>query len=219
MMGQAGSSSSSGYSLNFDVKEANKLPVAVTLLSGPNVINPVDISNYCPGCGNVHFQYHVPLNGDKPAVGDAYTFKVTYSDSSSDTETLTPLIMGWNGTSSLVGTDDLAQDLLPDDQDSLRPTFSWSVPAADTSDLFSFYLFDGNGNTVWQIPGSNGNSNGFSSSIVNLDWGIDPTDSGNDLAPGFFLTDLTMYSWEIQAQDSNGNEATAIQAFQASGFL
>ena len=167
----------------------------------------------------MQFQYHVPLNGDTPTVGDAYTFRVTYSDSSSDTETLTPLVTGWNGSGSLVGTSDLATGLLPDDQGSLRPTFTWSAPAVDASDLFSYYLFDASGNTVWQVPGNNSNSNGFPNSIVSLDWGIDPTDASNDLAPGVFLTDLAMYSWEIQAQDGSGNQAITAQAFQASGFL
>ena len=208
-----------GYNLNFDVREANKLPVAVTLLSGPNVINPVDISNYCSGCGNVQFQYYVPLNGNTPNVGDAYTLKVTYSDSSSDTETLTPAVTGWNGTTSLVGANDVATSLLPNDQESLQPTFSWGVPAVDSSDTFSYYLFDANNNIVWQIPGQNSNSNGLPSSITSLNWGIDPTDASNDLTSGFTLTDQAMYSWQLNAADAYGNQALTSVTFQASGFL
>ncbi len=219
MTGQAGSSSSSGYNLNFDVREGNKLPVAVTLLSGPNVINPVDISNYCPGCGSVHFQYHVSLNGDTPTVGDTYSFKVTYSDSSNDTETVTGVVTGWNGTSSLVGPSDLALSLLPNDRASLGPSFSWVDPSTDSSDLFSFYLADATGNAIWQIPGSNSNMNGFSSSITSLAWGVDPTDASNDLTPGTVLTDLALYTWGIQAQDNHGNQALNTQIFEASGFL
>lgn len=219
MTGQAGSSSSNGYSLDFDLHEGNKLPVAVTLLSGPNVINPVDISNYCPGCGSVHFQYHVPLNGNTPAVGDTYTFNVIYNDASSDTETLTGPVTGWNGTAALVGPNDLVTGLLPDDQGSLRPNFSWSDPVVDASDLFWFYLFDSTSSAIWQVPGPNSGSNGFTNSLTSLNWGVDPTDASNNLAPGFTLTDLSMYSWQVQVQDSNGNEASTIQAFQASGFL
>jgi hypothetical protein len=219
MTGQAGSSSSSGYNLNFDVREGNKLPVAVTLLSGPNVINPVDIGNYCPGCGSVQFQYHVPLNGDTPNVGDTYSFKVTYSDSSSDTETVTAAITGWNGTGSLVGPNNISTGLSPNDQAGLGPSFSWADPSVDSTDLFSFYLTDPSGNTVWQIPGSNSNSNGFSSSITSLAWGVDPTDASNDLVPGTYLTDSALYAWGIQAQDNNGNQALTVQIFEASGFL
>ncbi len=211
--------STTGYNLNFDVREGNKLPVAVTLMSGPNVINPVDISNYCNGCGNVQFQYYVPLNGNTPNVGDAYTFKVTYSDSSSDTETLTGLVTGWNGTTALVGAADLATNMLPNDQESLQPTFLWDVPSVDTSDIFSFYLFDPSGNVIWQIPGQNSNSNGLPSSITSLNWGIDPTDPNNDLTPGFTLTDQVMYSWYLEAQDSFGNQALSSVTFQASGLL
>ena len=188
MTGQAGSSSSTGYNLNFDVREGNKLPVAVTLLSGPNVINPVDISNYCPGCGSVHFQYHVPLNGDTPTVGDTYSFKVTYSDSSSDTETLNRQ-RSQDGTARALwsGRATLPQVFLPNDQAGLGPSFSWTVPSVDSTDLFSFYLADTTGNTVWQVPGSNSNLSGFSSSITSLAWGMDPTDASNDLPP---VTDL-----------------------------
>jgi len=211
--------SSTGYNLNFDVREGNKLPVAVTLMSGPNVINPVDISNYCNGCGNVQFQYYVPLNGNTPNVGDAYTFKITYSDSSTDTETLTGSVTGWNGTTTLVGANEVATNMLPNDQESLKPTFLWNVPSVDTSDIFSFYLYDPNNNVVWQIPGANSNSNGLSSSITSLNWGIDPTDPNNDLTPGFALTSQTVYSWDLSARDIYGNQALSSVAFQASGFL
>jgi hypothetical protein len=208
-----------GYNLNFDVREANKLPVAVTLLSGPNIINPVDISNYCQGCGSTQFQYYVPLNGNTPNVGDAYTLKVTYSDSSSDTETLTPAVTGWNGTTALVGANDVATSLLPNDQESLRPTFTWNVPAVDSNDTFSYYLFDANNNIVWQIPGQNSSSNGLPSSVTSLNWGIDPTDPNNDLTSGFTLTDQAFYSWQLNALDAYGNQALTSVTFQASGFL
>jgi hypothetical protein len=216
---QAASTSSGGYNLNFDVREGNKLPVAVTLMSGPNVINPVDISNYCQSCGSVQFQYHVPFNSIAPNVGDTYTLKVTYSDSSSDTETLTSAVTGWNGTTSIVGPADLATNLSPNDQDGLQPTFTWTDPSVDSSDLFSFYIFGPTGNTFWQVPGSNSNSNGFSSSLNSLTLGMDPTNAGNDLPPGDYLVDQTTYSWDIQVQDSNGNQALTIQYFQASGLL
>jgi hypothetical protein len=209
----------SGYNLNFDVEEGNKLPVAVTLMSGPNVINPVDIGNYCPGCGSVQFQYHVPLNGDTPTVGDTYSFKVTYSDSSSDTETITNSVTGWNGTANLVDVTDAPSNLSPHDQNGLNPNFSWSNPSQDSVDIFSFNLFDPSGNTVWQVPGPNSNVDGFPSSITSLNWGVDPTDSTNDLPPGFALTTLTQYSWQVQAQDSNGNQALTSVTFQASGVL
>ena len=208
-----------GYNLSFDVKEGNKLPVAVTLLSGPSVINPIDISNYCQSCGNVQFQYYVPINSDTPNVGDSYSFKVTYSDSSSDTETVNAAVTGWNGTSSVVGSSDAPSNLLPDDQAGLEPTFTWDAPSADSTDMFSFSISDTSGNLVWQIPGANSNSSGLPYSITSLDWGVDPTNAGNDLPSGVELMDSTNYNWQIQAQDSSGNSALTAVSFGASGVL
>ena len=212
-------SSSSGYNLNFDVREGNKLPVAVTLMSGPNVINPVDIGNYCQGCSSVQFQYDVPVNSDTPNVGDTYSFKVTYSDSSSDTESISGAVTGWNSTTSVVGASDAPTNLAPDDQAGLEPTFSWTDPSLDSSDIFSFSLADTAGNTVWQIPGANSNTNGLPYSITSLTWGVDPTDASNDLPSGTRLIDSTNYVWQIQAQDSNGNQALTVVYFGASGVL
>ena len=212
-------SNATGYNLNFDVREGNKLPVAVTLLSGPNVINPVDISNYCPGCGNVKFQYQVPIDSTMPSVGDTYSFKITYSDSSSDTETITSAVTGWNGTNAVVGSSDSPSGLLPNDQAGLAPQFTWTDPSADSTDLFSYSISDPSGNIVWQIPGSNSSSMGLPSSITSLTWGTDPTDPNNDLQSGVVLLDSTNYTWYIQAQDSNGNQALTQVMFGASGFL
>ena len=206
-----------GYNLSFDIREGNKLPVAVTLMAGSNVINPVDIGNYCQGCGSVQFQYFVAVNSDTPNIGDAYSFKVTYSDGS--TETITGSVTGWNGTASLVGPNDVPTDLQPGFIGPLRPNFSWIDPPVDSSDTFSFYLADSNGNTVWQVPVSNSRSNGFSSSITSLNWGVDPTNAGNDLAPGTILTDGAQYTWQISAQDSTGNQVQASVYFMASGIL
>jgi hypothetical protein len=132
---------------------------------------------------------------------------------------VTAAITGWNGTGSLVGPNNLSTGLSPNDQAGLGPSFSWADPSVDSTDLFSFYLTDPSGNTVWQIPGSNSNSNGFSSSITSLAWGVDPTDASNDLVPGTYLTDSALYTWGIQAQDNNGNQALTVQIFEASGFL
>jgi hypothetical protein len=86
----------------------------------------------------------------------------------------------------------------------------------DSSDLFSFYLLDSNGNTVWQVPGANSKSNGFTNSILSIEYGKDPTGAGNNPPSISPLTDLTIYSWGIQAQDSNGNQALQVQFFLAS---
>ncbi len=199
------SGSSTNYQLNFNVRPGIKLPVSVTLMSGPNVINPVDMSQ-CSNCGNTQYGYSVTIDSNTPNVGDAYTFLVTYSDLSTDTQTLTATVTGWNGGSSVVGAANLPSNLLPSVSGTTQPNFSWTDPASDSSDTFSFYLNDNNGNTIWQIPGENSSSNGFSNSITSLTWDVDPTGGGNTTSVTS-LTHLTQYNWDIQAQDSNGNTA------------
>ena len=201
------------YSLNFNIREGIKIPVSVTLTAGPNVVTPVDISE-CTSCGNAQFLYYTSFSQVTPNLGDTYSFLVTYSDSSTDTETKTACVTGWNtasscSTGSVVGTADVPTGLTPHGTvtGNTQPTFSWSDPSVDSSDTFSFYLSDNSGNTIWEIPGQSSNSNGFSNSITSLTWGIDPTDSSNDLPGGTSLTTGTTYNWQISVQDSNGNQA------------
>ena len=206
----SGPSTQVDYSLNFNLRKGNKLPVSVTLTSGPNVIYPVDLSA-CNSCGTQQFQYSVYLNSVEPVVGQAYGFLVTYSDGSTDPN-VTAAVTGWNGTGTLVGASDLATDLQPSESDStsLTPTFTWTYPTANASDfIYSFYLSGPNG-TIWQIPSNNSNFNGFTSAQVpmpaGITWGTDPIESVNPPS----VTDLTSgdnYQWQIQVQDSAGNQA------------
>src|ERR1035438_10291346 len=78
-------SPSTSYQLTFTVSGSDKQPVAVTLNSGPNVLNnngtvALDMG-ICIDCGNPQFGYSVSLAG-APNVGDTYGFTVTYSDGS-----------------------------------------------------------------------------------------------------------------------------------------
>lgn len=203
------------YALNFNIREGNKLPVAVTLTGGPNVINPVDFSNYCQGCGNVQFQNFFTIYNDKPTIGDAYTFDVIYSDGSSDTQTAT--VTGWNGGSTLVGAANLVTGMTPSATSSNdTPTFSWTNPSVDDStDEFSFSLYNGsNNNQIWQIPSSNSNSNGFGNTITSITWNTDPTGSGSTPSVSS-LTSGTTYNWLIQVSDHTGNEAQTWMYFVA----
>ena len=200
------------YSLNFNLREGNKLPVSVTLTSGPNVINPVDLSA-CTSCGTSQFQYYVYLNSIVPVVGQTYNFLVTYSDSPADTQTVTGTVTGWDNTSTLVGASDLATNLQPSESDSpnLQPTFTWIYPANASDFIYSFYMNDSLGNTVWQIPSNNSNFNGFTSAQVpmpaGIQWNNDPLSGDNSTPSVGSLTAGHNYQWQIQVQDSNGNSA------------
>ena len=211
------SGTSTNYQLNFEVEESNKLPVAVTLTSGPNVIAPVDMSNACQGCGNPQFQYSASIpvgsNTPTPKIGDTYGFTVTYIDGTQETgTTVNGAVTGWNGTSSVVGASDLATGLAPQGTGSnTTPTFTWTYPASASSYTYQFYICCYNNSDIWDIPGNNSKSNGFTSAQIpaaSIPWSTttDPTGASNpptlpSLAPG------TTYNWQIQVQDSNGNAA------------
>jgi hypothetical protein len=204
--------SSTGYSLNFDVRAGNKLPVAVTLTSGPNMINPVDIGNLCSGCGSTQFQLYSSIGGTVPNVGDAYTFKVTYSDGTVDNGTVTAAVTG------VLTASQLATSLAPTGTGgSTTPTFTWTYPANASSYIYSYYICCANNSDIWQIPGNNSNSNGFTSAQIpgstGIVWGTDPTDNTNTPSLGS-LTTGTSYFWQIQTQDSNGNSAQAQVNYQ-----
>ena len=195
--------STSSYYLTLEVGQSNKLPVAVTLTAGPSVINPVDLSNYCQGCGNAQFQYNAGINSATPNVGDAYTFTVKYSDGSS--ENVTANVTAFGSTGAVVGASDLATNLSPTVSGTTTPTFTWSDPANASNYTYQFQI-QGSGNTIWQIPGQNANSSGFDSSITSITWGTDPTGDSSNVPSVGSLTSGT-YNWSITVQDSNGNQA------------
>ena len=205
--------SSSGYNLNFDVREANKLPVAVTLSSGPNMINPIDIG-VCNGCGSTQFQFYSSIGDAVPNVGDTYNFTVTYSDGSQDTgSTVNGAVTAFGSTGAIVGASDLVTNLSPsaNSSTSVTPAFTWTYPsgASSANYVYSFYISDNNGNTIWQIPNSNSSYNGFTyaqDTSGTLTWGADPI-PGDNSSPSGSLNTTTQYSWQLQVQDSTGNEA------------
>jgi hypothetical protein len=177
-----------------------KQPVAVALTSstnsdGANVVTPMDIA-LCGG-NNCEwgFSIYLPIGGTSPAVGDAYTFAITYSDATTGnlTATITNVMNAFATYLSPAGT-----------SSSLTPTMSWTDPALASNYTYHFYMQDSSYNTVWQIPGSNSKSNGLTSSTTSLTWGTDPTDSNNKPNPTT-LNHAATYSWRIEVDDNNGN--------------
>jgi hypothetical protein len=144
------------------------------------------------------------MNGDRPNAGDAYGLLVTYSGGTSET---LPATVG-------AVLNAFATNLLPTGTGvSTTPAFTWTDPASASSYTYQFWLTDSNNNTIWQIPGSNSKSNGFSSSTTSLVWGTDPTGGGSTPTVSSLASSAT-YSWQIQTQDSNGNEAQTEVSFQ-----
>lgn len=217
--------SSTFYALSLQVTETNKLPVAVTLMSGPNLLNPVDVGA-CDDCGSPQFSYSATLPGGTPNVGDAYDFTVTYSDGSQDTgSTVSGAVTAFGSTGAVVGASDLPTNLAPvaNNSTSTTPNFTWTFPASPSNYTYSFYISpsscSGSCSNVWQVPGENSNSNGFTyaetetgATTGQLTWGTDPTGGGS--TPTGPLTAGTQYNWSIQVQDSSSNQGFATTWYQ-----
>ena len=186
-----------------------KQPVTVTLASGPNVVSPVDIGLCAAGrrqqLRQQGFQINFNIGTTAPNVGDTYTFNVTYSDTS--TGTLTPSV------SAVLSA--FATSLAPQTgtSTSTTPTFTWNDPANASNYIYSFRICCSSNSDIWDIPGNNSNSNGFSSSITSITWGTDPTGGGSTPSISSLVLGAN-YSWQIQVQDSNGNSAVTQVSYQ-----
>jgi hypothetical protein len=204
--------SSQGFDLSFQVQGLTKLPVAVTLTSGPNLINPIDIA-VCGGLGSScgqGFDIYFSIGSAVPSVGDTYTFNVTYGDGTN--ANVTAVV---SGVVTAFATNPEPQT---GNGTSITPTFTWNYPANAANYSYSFSLCCSNGSDIWDIPGNNSNANGFSSSqipLAQIPWSTttDPTGASN--APSVpSLTHGTVYSWQIQVSDSNGNSAATQVNYQ-----
>lgn len=195
------------YSLGFQINGQVKQPVAVELASGPNpgVIIPADIANGGFGGSRAdQFTFYPSTNGVTPQVGDTYTLNVTYSDGT--TQVLTVVV------SAVL--DAFATNLSPQGSgQSVTPNFSWTDPQNPGNYTYQFNLCCDSQGTIWQIPGNNSNSNGFSDAITSITWGVDPTNSG-DLPNESSLAGSSDFSWAITAIDNNGNSAQVQVSFQ-----
>jgi hypothetical protein len=192
-----GTNNGSGYTLNFETRQQVKLPVTVTIVSGPNVNYPLDLGA-CNDCGTPDFYTNIGINSVRPTTSDAYGVLVTYSDGTSETLTAT--------VSAVLDAFPTSLAPITGSSTSTTPTFTWTDPASASSYVYEFSINDNNGSQIWQIPSNNSNSNGLPYTITSISWPTDPTDSSNSPT----LTNLstsTTYNWQVQAIDSNGNSA------------
>ena len=193
------------YGVYFDLRYANKVPVSAELISGPNLMTPVDIGR-CATCGAVQFQYGANLSGSAPSTGNTYTFQMTYTDGS--TEQVTGAVTGVN-TAYPTG-------LAPQGSvaGQTTPTFSWNYPSNPANYIYQFNLSNANRTTIWEIPTSLSSTNGFTNTQVpstsggaGITWNTDPL-GGSNIPSVTSLTSGTTYDWSITSLDSNGNAAT-----------
>jgi hypothetical protein len=186
-----------------------KLPVKVTITSGPNIPVPFDIGNDGWGYGDSNPWIYTGNGGSfgaVPSVGDEYAFSVTYSDSS--TETLTASVTG------VFDNNGLATPVSPapgGTADSVTPTFTWSAPAnppagdyayrvgVQQSGSFGQWIWDyGEHDDTFLLPPA-------TSILYNVD--------GNASQPS--LTPGASYYWWITVKDGNQNEGSNYSSFTA----
>jgi hypothetical protein len=194
------------YSVSFSVTGVVKLPVAAAIVSAtnPDLIFPMDIGE-CSNCGNGQFSSSSNLTGYTPNVGDSYGLQITYSDGTEETLPVTISAVASAAASNLSPN-------LTTSNVGVTPTFTWTDPANAGNYNYSFSLWDSNGNQIWQIPGNNSNSQGFSSSITSITWGTDPT--GNGSTPTVpTLNYSETYTWQIQVNDSSDNQTQTQVSF------
>jgi len=190
------------YNLNLTVTPLTELPVGVTVLSGPNVITPMDLA-VCSTCGETtEFSVSLATNGVRPQVGDTYVIQVDYpTDLSLPPDILTLTVTGVN--------DAFVTSTTPSGHaPGTTPTFRWADPANASNYGYQFSLWDSNGNTIWQIPGSGAPTDFFTSSITSVPWSttVDPLGAKNPPSVTS-LTSGATYTWSVTVQDSNLNSA------------
>jgi len=195
--------SSDGYNIQFRLSSGVKLPVTVEAISAtnPDILIPQDIGITLDS--GASFNPNISLYNTAPVVGDSYGLLVTYSDGTS--ETLNPSV------SAVLSA--FATALSPTgNTTNLTPTFTWTYPASASSYTYGFNLNPSSGNTIWQIPGNNSNSNGFTNSVTSIVWGTDPTGGGSTPSVSS-LTSGATYNWQLTTMDSNSNQATVQATF------
>ena len=199
---------SDNYNIDFRIDGVYKLPVSVEVTTRPiasTVVVPSDWATAAFHGNNNEFDFQPNLNGGTPQVGDTYNVLVTYSDTTSETLTLTVGTV-LNAFARLNTPAALSTNVSP------TPNFSWTDPANASNYAYQFQLQDSNYNSIWRIPGNNSRSDGFSNSITSIAWGTDPT-GGNSTPTASSLNSLTTYQWSIQATDANGNSTQEMVSF------
>ena len=174
------------YGLQLEASGGTKHIVRVALVSGLNVVVPVDIAKQ-----DGEFNYFVDLSTTRPTAGDAYVFKVTFSDGT--TETLTgsvSVVLDAFATNLGVTTDGAGGSSVT------VPLFTWAAPASPPA--FYTYSMYVEGPVFWILDNTLPSTQ--LSTLFNSD--------GNATNPS--LTSGT-YNWYVRVEDADQNSAT-IQA-------
>jgi len=187
------------YNLSLAINWGTKRPVAVTLISGPNVPVPLDMG----ADQNNQIQTPTFVSGAIPAVNDTYQFMVTFSDAT--TQTLSASV------NAVLTSAQFAQTLVMSTSPSrTSPTLTWAAPATPpTATPYTYSVNLTNCSFVscsgasenWSYSGGQ-NSNGIPSATTSV-----PFNTDGSASPSPTLTTGTTYYWSVQVTDANGNTA------------
>jgi len=187
------------YGINVGENMGAKLPISMTLFSGPNAAVPFDMS--ASSSNNNNFQ-PVFNNSVSPTAGDLYQFLVTYSDgttqilSSSVSAVLTSFPQNLAVQTTTPGT-------------PFIPLFTWSAPAS--APPFYTYQVDvsqANGPGAWHYPQ---HSSGAPSTTTSVLYG-----TGGNANPSSLQAGVT-YDWSVRDTDANGNYAQLVTTYTVAG--
>ncbi len=174
-----------GYDLEFSLYQGMKQPIKVALVSGPYISDlPVDFSHTL--LVDQPYYAYLPLADIRPAVGDSYTFDITYNDSSSESLVLQ--------LSAVLDSFAIPTYPLGTDSGDLVPLFSWIAPASPPLNHQYGLLLSDNLGSVWEswnMPGAQ--------------TAVSYNNDGLSVLPS--LVGGEIYYWSISVLDNDGNSA------------
>jgi hypothetical protein len=187
---------SEGYNLNLLVDSRRKLPVQVTLASGPLANVPTDLAinpNGTGGPASPAFQWSGNLfSSTAPGLGDSYQVDVTYADGSAEAL-----------TAAVTGILALPTNLSPQGTGSRSPTFTWTAPSpAPAVYNQSLGVFQHNGPYVWS-------DFGLPPSVTSVTFDANGSATQPTLTPG------SVYDWNLVVEDPLGNYGGSQVTFTA----
>ncbi len=179
------------YNINVGVNVGGKLPISMTLFSGPNVAVPFDMAS---SSNNNDFS-PIFSNSTSPTVGDLYQFLVTYSDGS------TPQVITSTVNALLSSFAQTLQMNTPVAGSATVPVLNWAAPTSAPS-FYTYKVSLNNTNDSpesWYYPQ---NSNGLPIGTLSVPYNTDGKANPNaPLNPG------ESYNWSVTVFDANSNSA------------
>jgi len=173
------------------------VPAAAVVTAGPGVLGPIDLGMARDGGDSVTLSTRLDRGASAPAVGDTYTFEVTYTDGGSATlqgqvsAVLQP-------PSPLAPVDPLVLPIVA----PAAPVFSWAAPFPAPADAFIYGLWLNGAGASWsdyRLPPSR----------LSVAYNANGTASPATLGPG-------TYQWSVSVRDARGNEASRQSTFTVS---